>query len=143
MKTMKKLIVLITGIVLMSVNTYTEFGVWKTLHDDQQVKIETTAQNCDDATNGIYNNYNIFSFTNKTNQKIEVSFNFKVWDNNRCLGCDAESKAEFTKSIVLNPNETRQTSCTDYSLNIIHGSNDGTIQPIDKFEIYNVKIQNI
>lgn len=141
---MYRIFILLTGIILMSLNFSSDnFGVWRTLHDDDSVKIESTVQNCDDIKNGTDNNYNIFKFTNKTDKKVKVSFQYKIWAGGKCAGCDESGSTEKIKSIELEPNSVKETSCGDRSLNIFQSSKSGTIKPIERFEIHNVKTENI
>lgn len=141
---MNRIFILLTGVILISFNLSSDnFGVWRTLYDDNSVKIESSVQNCDDMKNGTDNNYNTFKFTNKTAEKIKVSFQYKIWTEGKCSGCDESVSAEKIKSIELVPNSVKETSCSDRSFNIFHSSKSGTIKPIERFEIYNVKTENI
>lgn len=141
---MNRILILLAGVILMSLNFSSDnLGIWKTLHDDNSVKIESSVQNCDDVKNGTDNNYNTFKFTNKTDKKVKVSFQYKIWSGGTCSGCEESGSAEKIKSVELEPNSVKETSCSDRSLNIFHSSKSGTIKPIERFEIYNVKTENI
>lgn len=111
---------------------------------DSKISIKATTVGCNDIKNGTNKEYVFLTFENKTSNKLEVTFLTEVYYDNKCYSCNNE--AEFTQTIVLNPNEVIGGDCTNKSVSnsIFSKMLDGVSNSkLTSYSIKNVVVKNI
>lgn len=118
---------------------------WREYFQNDQVKIEANAGQCDNKQAGISKSYIFLRVSNKSSQKVEVSFTKELWYGETCNGCSGE---ETKSTVVLQPNQTIEGTCESAfkDLKIFQGmanGSKGTKQRLTKFEIKNVNVSAV
>lgn len=90
---------------------------WQILHTTEQLDIKFRYGECQ-LSNGT-NNENVYlQVTNKTKNTLEIEWDTEYWYNGKCNGC-AGKNTENHKSIILNPMETREGTCSEKGTNAL------------------------
>jgi hypothetical protein len=84
---------------------------WQTFKSTDQFEINYRYADCTLPSNGTSYENIYLQFVNKTDQLIQIEWNGEHWYNGKCNGCEP-GKTENHKTIVLNPNQTIEGSCT-------------------------------
>ena len=119
---------------------------WKTYLENENIKIEYTYEICDFSSTASQELV-VFRFTNLKSQKIQVSYDVKIW-NDSCLNCEQDSE-EFRKNIYLKENEIFYTDgckaeTKDYNIfsAFVHNESFEKYTSLTKFELKNLRINN-
>jgi hypothetical protein len=90
-------------------------------------------------------NFIAFSFKNKSDKEIEVTFKKGMKYTGKCLSCDAENQSDLIYSLKLEPNEILIPDCSSDDirlLSIIKSLNADT--PTDsELEAYELKVLTV
>lgn len=113
---------------------------WATYYEDSSLSIKYLYRDCYDVANGINMQKILLSYTNKTQQSIEVTFQRKFAYNNTPA---SEPTDENTFILTLKPGEVLEGSCDlkDKRFYFFVKMLDGTSQSVlSSFEIVNIKV---
>lgn len=135
---MKKLLlpfVLLISLVAKS----TEKKIW---FNNNQLEITSIKQACSDLQNGIEQEKMLFTFQNKTNNKLSVSFERQLWFDNQKAN---QSSTENRFVMVLEPNQTLQGNCTlkDKALVVFSKQLNLKGRELSKLTIENIQITTL
>jgi hypothetical protein len=84
---------------------------WKLYSEQSGLQIFMKEIGCHDNQNGLHEKYQVFQFTNTTQQVMEVTWQKELWYNNVCTTCNKPANAENTYNLELAPEESQQGSC--------------------------------
>ena len=119
---------------------------WKTYLENENIKIEYTYEICDFSSTASQELV-VFRFTNLKSQKIQVSYDVKIW-NDSCLNCEQDSE-EFRKNIYLKENEIFysdgcKAETKDYNIfsGFVHNESFEKYTSLTKFELKNLRANN-
>lgn len=111
---------------------------WQTFFENEQVRIEKSPFLCSSSQNGTANNYVLLRITNKTEQKIEVSFLKETWYDGKCSNCSSSSP-EHLITVTIDPLGQKTGNCDESSLRIFDNMPSGfTKRTLTHFEIKNL-----
>lgn len=115
-------------------------SLWIKYYEDDQIKIEYTNQRCTNNVKGTDIRYILLKFNNKTNHKLQVSFQKETWFDDICSNCESNSE-EHNKVVLLNPNETLEGACdSENAFKIFYNMPSGHTKTIlTKFELKNIQ----
>ena len=82
---------------------------WQTYKTTPEVDVFYRAEQCHDAANGTHREYILLKFVNKTDKKVQVSWQLESYQDNVCTTCN---KDEYKYSIDLAPNQTLEADCS-------------------------------
>ena len=115
---------------------------WKSIKEDDSYKIEKQHVICK-SNQGFDYEYVLLKYTNKTNQKIDLSYNLEVWYETVCEGCeDPDAKGLKTisipaKSSIIGSCDSRSTDLKifDHSITIHPNAFKSTLTEIKFVEV--------
>lgn len=118
---------------------------WKLYKEIQGIKIYTKSSKCQLQHTNKSNEYLIFKYENTTNKNLRITGRVDAWYNNICRSCNLASPNEYEFSIDLKPLATHEGNCSDEqkAFKLFHKSLDGSIAPLEKFELSNLNIKEI
>jgi hypothetical protein len=93
-------------------------SAWQSFKSTDQFEINYRYAECNLPSSGTAYENVYLQIINKTDQKIQLEWNGEHWYNEKCNGCEP-GRTENHKTVVLNPKETKEGSCTkdcDHSL---------------------------
>lgn len=128
-------------------NTQTTEDGWILYFENDKCIIEYKKQNCiyEDFFN---QEYIILQLTNKTNEKLTVSWNEERWYDNICSNCEQDTE-EYRKITIINANQILVGQCNFHSnLKIFSNFSEkledmpgvNKIVKLTKFELKNINI---
>jgi hypothetical protein len=118
--------------------------VWTGIFENDQITIEVSENRCINTKQGTDNIYLFFKVTNKTAEKINVSFLKEVWYNEKCFSCD--HPAEYTSTITLEPNGVMEGSCENLNspLKIFKSMPSGFSKNVlTNYELKNIVVKTV
>lgn len=116
---------------------------WKDYFQNDEIRIEVKTEACNNVKDGINNSYVLLRVSNKTNNKIQVSFFKESWYDGSCYNCNKD-KQEYMTEIVLNPNETIEGDCkSTKNLKILHSMQNGSKKVLTKFDLKDLKVTKL
>ena len=120
---------------------------WTVYFENDRCIIEYKKQNCD--FEDFFNQqYIILQLTNKTNNKLTVSWNEERWYDNICSNCEQDSE-EYRRTTIVNANQIIVGQCNFHSnLKIFSNFSEkledmpgvNKIVRLTKFELKNIRI---
>ncbi len=149
LSTMKKtaifIFVMAIAIISTAFNTSSNESEWKLYKEIQGVKIFTKVSNCQLQYTKKSNQYLIFKYENTTNKALRLSGRVDAWYSNTCRSCNLASPNEYEFSIDLQADESREGYCSDdqKAFKLFYKNTDGSIAPLDKFELSNLDVKAI
>lgn len=139
------LLVMAVVIISSAFNSSSNESEWKLYKEIQGVKIFTKVSKCQLQYTKKSNQYLIFKYENTTNKALRISGRVDAWYNNICRSCNLNSPNEYEFSIDLQAGESREGYCSDdqKAFKLFYKSMDGSIAPLDKFELNNLNVKNL
>jgi len=136
------LLVLFAGISISFTNA--SDPNWTGIFDNDQITIEVSENRCINSKQGTDNIYLFLKVTNKTAEKINVSFLKEVWYNEKCFSCD--HPAEYTSTITLEPNGVMEGNCENLNspLKIFKSMPSGFSKNVlTNYELKNIVVKTV
>jgi len=143
---MKKSIIFlfVMAVAMMSTafKTSSNESDWKLYKEIQGIKIYTKTSKCQLQYTDKSNQYLLFKYENTAKKSLRISGRIDAWYNNNCRSCNLESPNEYEFSIDLKPGDVREGFCSDdlKAFKLFYKSMDGSIAPLDKFELSNLTV---
>lgn len=112
---LQNLLVLVTYAILSSSFTLDENKIksssWQSYRSTDQIEINYRYADCNLPSSGTAYENVYLQIKNKTDKKIQIEWNGEHWYNGKCNGCEP-GRTENHKTVILNPKETIEGSCT-------------------------------
>ncbi|RLD67849.1 MAG: hypothetical protein DRI84_01375 [Bacteroidetes bacterium] len=139
------LFVMAIAIISTAFSTSSNESEWKLYKEIQGVKIFTKTNKCQLQHTTKSNQYLLFKYVNTTNKALRISGRVDAWYNNLCRSCNLSSPNEYEFSIDLQASESREGYCSDdqKAFKLFYKSSDGSIAPLDKFELSNLNVKEL
>ena len=136
---MKSLKFILALVIVISLGSFKQSNDWTLYKTEKGVQFFYKTTDCDDAKNGLYQNFVILKVVNTTNFDVNVSFKKEVWYNNECRTCNDDSKELITK-LTLSPNSEKTGDCKG-ELSIFSEFKDKPdVSKLSKFELVDIKV---
>ncbi len=120
-------------------------NTWEPIKESNGIKIYQKTADCE-FNKGFDEQRYLFKFENTTSEKVDVSWRYLLWYDDKCTNC--ESIDEDTHTITLAPNETKEGQChreayLDLQLFVKFNSGQEFLRKdsrLTKFEITDLKL---
>ncbi len=130
--------------ILCFLNSIVNTGQWQVIFENEQLRIEKMQSECLDNVNDINQRKILLKFTNKTTEKIKISYEKKL-SYTLTSGKDQETKTDKAYEVLLGAGEIKQGTCEnrDKNLFVFEKYLDRSASELKKFELVNIKVQSI
>ena len=119
---------------------------WVSYVDNQEFSIEYKFIDCDPEMGYDFQTA-IFRITNKTNQKLDLSWHIDIYREGICKTCDYDF--EYSRSIILDPNQVIEGDCvrnSNIQLKVFSQFNDAnytTGAKLSGFQLNNLSVESL
>ncbi|MBI5540989.1 MAG: hypothetical protein HY951_13070 [Bacteroidia bacterium] len=117
---------------------------WKLYKEISGLQIYSSDLSCNDNQNGIHNQFICFQFINTSSETMNISWQFELWYNDKCITCDKPANSENSYILTVKPGESIEGNCDKKSiagLKIFTGIiNSAKGSKLSKFEFKNLEV---